>query len=132
LHKYTFKTNERLKSRKEIARLFDNGKSFISDSFKVIWDFSNIKINYPAQITISVPKRNYKKAVDRNFIKRQIREGYRKNKHLLYGYLTQNDLKISVIVIFLNRKKNKTSDIEDNIIKLINLLVTKIDKHKVK
>ena len=127
LHRFTFKANERLKSRKEISRLFDKGNSFISEPYKIIWDYSELEISYPAQIAISVPKRNFKKAVDRNFIKRQTREGYRKNKHLLYRYLTHKNIKISVIVIYLSRKRLKTIEIEDNIIKLINLLIVKID-----
>ncbi len=128
MHKYTFKNNERLKSKKEIALLFDKGKTFISEPFKIIWNFSDIKNNYPAKIAISVPKRNYKKAVDRNFIKRQIREGYRKNKYILYRYLTQKNLKISLIIIFLNRNKYKTTDIEQSVIKLLNLIINKIEK----
>ncbi len=127
LQRYTFKAGERLKSKKEISRLFSNGKSFISEPFKVIWDYSEIEINYPAQIAISVPKRNFKKAVDRNFIKRQTREGYRKNKYILYRYLTHKNLNVSLIIIYLSRKKLETLEIEKSIIKLIDLLINKIN-----
>ena len=130
LQKNTFKSFERLKSKKEISLLFDKGNDFLSEPFKVIWNFTNNENKSPAKIAISVPKKNYKKAVDRNYIKRQIREGYRKNKHALYSYLTQNNLKINIIIIFLNRKIIKTKEIEQSIIKLLNNLIKNIENSK--
>lgn len=75
--KATFKKAERLSSEKHIRELFQKGSSFNLYPFKVIFQPHPQK-DYPcSQVLISVSARLYKKAVDRNTIKRRIREGYR-------------------------------------------------------
>lgn len=79
--KHTFKRSERLSSKKDIQELFKNGSSFYLYPFKVI---SLAVTNSTAhQVLFSVPKRNFKRAVDRNLLKRRMREAYRLHKHLL-------------------------------------------------
>jgi ribonuclease P protein component len=81
--KYIFRKEERLTKEKDIQELFEKGSSFYSYPFKVIHR-DNPDQNYPShQILISVPSRNFKRAVDRNLLKRRIREAYRLNKALL-------------------------------------------------
>ena len=92
--KFTYKKEERLFKEKNIQELFDKGSSFYLYPFKVFF-LANRDPQYPYhQILISVSKKNFKKAVDRNLIKRRIREGYRLNKNLLSG---QNKLVIAYI-----------------------------------
>ena len=92
--KFTFKKEERLSKEKIIQELFDKGSSFYLYPFKVFF-LPNRDRQYPYhQILISVSKKNFKKAVDRNLIKRRIREGYRLNKNLLGD---QNKLVIAYI-----------------------------------
>jgi len=77
----TFHKNERLNSRKQIQELFDKGSSFFLFPIKVV--YLPAPPDSPNQVLFSVPKRNFKKAVDRNKIKRRLRESYRSNKMLL-------------------------------------------------
>jgi ribonuclease P protein component len=92
--KFTFKKEERLFKEKIIQELFDKGSSFYLYPFKVFF-LPNQDRQYPYhQILISVSKKNFKKAVDRNLIKRRIREGYRLNKNQLGD---QNKLVIAYI-----------------------------------
>ncbi|HKZ36214.1 MAG TPA: ribonuclease P protein component [Chryseolinea sp.] len=78
--KFTFQKKERLSKEKLIKELFDKGSSFYLFPFKVFF-MANPDPEYPFhQILISVSKRNFKRAVDRNLIKRRIREAYRLNK----------------------------------------------------
>jgi len=78
---FSFTKAERLSSKKSIQELFDTGSSFYLHPFKVF--FLKSERSELSQVLISVPKANFKKAVDRNTLKRRIREGYRLNKSTL-------------------------------------------------
>lgn len=81
--KYTFGKHERLHSKYLIDQLFREGKTFFNFPFKVVYlNVENKELNSNA-VLISVSKRNFKNATDRNKIKRLFREAYRLNKHLL-------------------------------------------------
>ncbi len=80
MERFTLKKSERLSQKKIIQELFDKGSSFYLYPFKVFF-LPSMGENH--QIMASVPKNIYKRAVDRNTIKRRIREGYRLNKSKL-------------------------------------------------
>jgi len=76
---------ERLYSRTLINKLFEPGggsRSFAAYPIRAVYRLTD-KDETSASILISVPKRQFKHAVDRNHVKRQIREAYRQNKQLL-------------------------------------------------
>lgn len=75
--KYSFGKEEKLKSRKAIAGLFNKGSSAFSFPIKAIYTKTEEK---GIKIAVTASKRFFKKAVDRNQIKRRIREAYRLNK----------------------------------------------------
>ncbi len=80
---FCFTKEERLNKRKDIQELFDKGSSFYLYPFKVFWSPQHeSSIN---QVLVSVSVRNFKKAVDRNLLKRRMRESYRLNKLKLSG-----------------------------------------------
>lgn len=88
-----------------IERLFKEGYIIHHYPFKVLYIFSEKTSQYPAQIAISVSKKIYKRAVDRNYIKRKIRESYRKNKEILYNEINRNNLLLNIFLIY-NAKTN--------------------------
>jgi ribonuclease P protein component len=130
--KKSFTKGERLCSKKLFAELFEKGNTFYSFPFRVVWIYSPATSSSPSQIAISVPKRVFKKAVDRNLIKRRIREAFRKNKHDLYNYLEQKERHIAFILIFkdvvISDYSKTEKDVLEMLKKLLNILKEK--EHK--
>lgn len=76
-----FKKADKLKSHSQIQSLFSEGRAFKKYPIKLIYHAdSSLKRH---QVGVSVPKRNFKKAVDRNRLKRQMREAYRLQQEII-------------------------------------------------
>ena len=82
--KFTSGKQARLKSKKLIGKLYEEGKSIKVFPLRMVYIQTEHTSKFPAQVGVSVPKRNFKSAVDRNRIKRLLRETYRKEKHTVY------------------------------------------------
>jgi len=97
---FTIGKNERLKSRKAIDLLFREGKRFTVPPFRVFYCETG-----QAELLagVGVSTKNFKKAVDRNRIKRQSREAWRLQKGQLKGQLMQNGKGIHVFFIYTER-----------------------------
>ena len=99
----SFPKSERLNSKIKIDKLFGNGNSFVLEDFKVYFSVSEQKVP-SVSILISAPKKLEPKAVERNKIKRLIREAYRLNKTILTTKLV--DRKVEVNIAFILLKSN--------------------------
>ena len=97
MHRHTFRKAERLCSKKHIETLFAGGSRTIS-AYPLRVVFMPVEeAKEPVQVLISVSKRHFKHAVDRNRIKRLIREAYRLNKQLLIEALGAQKLKLAFV-----------------------------------
>ncbi len=85
--RYTLGKEERLKSKKLIEKLYASGNSVKTFPLRMIYLQIEHTSDFPCQVGVSVPKRNFKLAVDRNRIKRLMRETYRLQKQLVYENL---------------------------------------------
>lgn len=113
---HTFGKQERLTSKTNIERLFKQPTgSLFAYPVKFTWLITTIEEDTPAQILISVPKRNFKKAHDRNRIKRQIREVYRKNKATAYNCLTLNKQQACFLLGYVGKEHTQTHVLEQKI-----------------
>ncbi|MFV0237963.1 MAG: ribonuclease P protein component [Flavobacteriales bacterium] len=114
LERYTLGKNEKLKSKKNIDKLFSDGKSFVQHPVRIVY-IKNQSLS-ANQVAFSVSKRNFKLAVDRNRIKRLMREAYRLNKHDL------NQKGIHIIFIYTDIKMKSYPIIERSIKKILTTL----------
>lgn len=97
-----FTKEERLSSLKQIKAVFDNGSSFLLYPYRVIYLNSPIQMPYPATLLVSVPKKKFGRAVDRNRIKRLIREAYRLNKEEnLYPFIKESNANLLLVIQYI-------------------------------
>lgn len=78
-----FPKSERLHSKKQIEELFSRGTSFTIYPLRVVFLKKPLESKLPNQVLVSIPKKVFKKAVDRNKLKRRIREAYRLSKQVI-------------------------------------------------
>lgn len=93
--KYIFPKEERLSSKKSIKELFSRGSSFFIYPFKVIYLTGNSPV---PQVLFTVPKKSFKKAVDRNIVRRRLKEAYRLNKQII---LPDQEKTLSLSIAFV-------------------------------
>jgi len=87
--KYNYPKKEKLKSKIAIDELFTTGKTVSKYPLRMVYVQIANDDNLPLKVGVSVSKRHFKKAVDRNYFKRLLREAYRLNKHMLLDYVDQ-------------------------------------------
>ncbi|MBK9257036.1 MAG: ribonuclease P protein component [Saprospiraceae bacterium] len=120
MKEYGFPKNEKLKSRSLIEQLFREGKSHFM--YPVKWAFLELKHDEPKatiQFSVSVSKRIFKKAVDRNLIKRRIREAYRLQKSELVKQYTDEGRSFVVMAIYVGKIEEPYETIERAVRKLL-------------
>lgn len=101
--RYRFGKTEKLKSRKLIEQLFAEGKSFSGFPFRVMWKFTEMK-GAVLQAGFTVGSKHFKRAVDRNRIKRLMREAYRLQKSGLKEQLKNKEKQLAVFFIYVGNE----------------------------
>lgn len=118
-----FTKGERLCGVKAISGLFAEGKTLTLPPLRIIYSISPSDNAFqPVRILISVPKRYFRKAVDRNLIRRRIREAYRKNKMPLVTALSESGKRIDLAIIWTDTVMRPYSETERTIIEMVKKL----------
>jgi len=110
---FAFKKTERLKSRKVIGRMFKDGVSFGAFPLRLVFlKMEEPRGGSPVKFTVTVPKRSFKRAVDRNRIKRKVREAWRLNKNWLYQKMGDENGQYAFMVIYTAKEDLPFENIE--------------------
>ena len=113
----TLQKPERLRSKKLFDQLFADGQSLANYPVRLVWTEAQLpEEGVPVQVAFSVPKRRFKRAVDRNRIKRQLREVYRTNKSELYSVLRSRQKTIALAVLFTGKEGPEFVELEKQLI----------------
>ena len=135
---FTLGKDERLKSRKQIEQLFDKGKSFVVTPFRVyflIHEMFNTQRSIPiaiginVQFGVGVSAKNFKKAVDRNRIKRLTREAWRLQKNELNEKVKTTQKQLNVFFIYTAKELPDFIMVKDKVAVALKKLAGKIDEN---
>ncbi|HEY3388571.1 MAG TPA: ribonuclease P protein component [Prolixibacteraceae bacterium] len=124
---YKFCKEEKLCSQKIIGEIFLSGTSFLCYPLKVVWKYEELITSYPAQVVFSVPKRLFKRAHDRNLLKRRMREAYRYRKPDLYQLLEGQERKIALMIVYIAKEELDFAQIEAAMTKIVSKFKKKIE-----
>ena len=109
----SFHKKERLKSKIIFDELIASGSTVKKHPFILVWKKLNVDQSYPIRIAFSVSKKRFPLAVDRNEMKRKIREAYRLKKSDIYANLNNN---FAVLLIYTSKEKIKTDLLKNKLI----------------
>lgn len=122
---FTYPKNERLKSKTTIGLLFSEGKSVSKYPLRLVYRQAEAPYQGNTKVGVSVSKKYFKKAVDRNYFKRVLRETYRLNKHLLLDHLNQP---YSFMLFYQTKDRLSYEEINTKTIQLFEKFVQQLNK----
>jgi ribonuclease P protein component len=124
----TFTKEEKLKSRSAINSLFEQGSAELYTYPLKVKYILHVDDQSPLpKIAVMVPKRKFKNAVDRNTLKRRIKEAYRLNNHALKATSVNNKCTLEMMFMYISATEEQYPAINKAVIKLISQLTSKID-----
>jgi len=128
---FTLGKNERLKSRKSIEQLFNEGKKINLSPYLIYFISSPITgdLNgFPIQFGVGVATRNFKKAVDRNRIKRVTKEAYRLQKIPLQEKLQKKNIRLNLFFIYTAKELPEYNEVYKQMEVVLKKIETIIDE----
>lgn len=125
---FTFGKNERLRGFRLIRKLFTRGRSFHFQSFKVTWLKTDQEGTLPPRMMVSVPKNLHKKAMQRNILKRRVKEAYRLNKSILPTNNNNSGPDLIFCITYATKEILTFREIQDKIILILRRLKEECEK----
>lgn len=129
--RFTFRKEERLCSKKIFEQLAAGKNSFFNHPIKLIFlEVETLPVNATVQVAFSVPKRLFKKAVDRNRIKRIMREAYRLNKNVLYEHCKSSNKKFAILFVYVAKDSPNFNFVQEKLQLLLQRLIDRKESEK--
>lgn len=123
---FTLHKEDRLCSQKMIGELFTSGESFLSYPLKVVFLKTVLPETLRVQAAFTVSKRNFKRAVKRNLLKRRMREAYRLNRTEFCTEIAAKELQISIMFVYIGKDIAEYAPIEKAMISAFKKVLAKI------
>ena len=124
----TFTKAERITGKILVDRLFEGGgASFVAFPFRIVY-MPLPKGKAPASILVSIPKKRFHHAVDRNRIKRQVRESYRKQKYIVWQAAEEQEISIAIAFICIAQQHYPSAVINKSIHKALRHIADQLKK----
>ncbi len=121
----------KLCSQKKIEELFQNKKSVKKYPLTIHYQLIKDEIEKPFQIVISAPKKLFRKAHERNRIKRLLKETFRKNKLILESFLIENEIKVNLFLVYTSNEELEYKVLLKKTKQLIELLIKNINENEI-
>ena len=121
--RFTFKKGERLKSVIAINRAFSEGSKVVKFPFLVRYTHTTFDADFPYQIATTVSKRRFKRAVDRNRIKRLMREAWRLEKPRLLANWEKGGVQHAIVFVYIGKEIPNFDQCKNNICKIVDVLI---------
>lgn len=133
IRRKSLRKNERLYGKNALDALFDRGRTIFAAPVRAVYLIEKNKTNdntEPLRAAFSVPSKSFKRAVDRNLLKRRMREAYRKNKNDTADSARQANLNCTVMFIYTAKEILPYSEIEAKLLVTLQHLHKKIGNEK--
>ena len=119
--RFTFSKKEKLKSKKLIDKLFTEGQSISAYPLRLVYLPTEFTEPIPIKTSVSVSKRYFKNAVDRNRLKRLMREAYRLNKPQLFNKISTQ---YAFMILYIGKEGTDFATVENSMQKLFTKFIT--------
>ncbi|MCQ2208380.1 MAG: ribonuclease P protein component [Paludibacteraceae bacterium] len=120
----TFPKEEHLYGQTAVDMLFRKGKSFLAFPVKVTYLVTTDEL--PVRCMVVAPKKKFKHAVDRNRVKRQLREAYRKNKFGLQDWAVSHEQQLHFSMVYVGDRLMPSNVVERKIKVALEKLLEKL------
>ena len=125
---FTYNKKEKLKSRKQLDALFSKGRTFLLFPVKVFYMLPETPLDHTVKAGVGASSRQFKKAVQRNRIKRLLREAYRLNKQPLHQFLQTHNLQLVVFLLYVDKQMPQNNSIQVKMPVILERLMSELSK----